>query len=298
MSARDAGSAVPGVEPLVAAFVEATEALVCIHGGDGAILYANPALQRFTGRTPDRLLGVPFWDVYVVPEHVELAQDACARAMATGRAYPQEGDWLTGDGSRRRVAMRLTVLDDDAGRPYAIACVGMDVTADREREARLHERAQTDPLTGIANRGALFDALRRHLDRSSGEGCGILFCDLDRFKPVNDEFGHAVGDQLLAEVAARIVAVVGTGDLVARFGGDEFVVLRPATDEAALTALAQRVVAGVAAPFELPTGPQPVGISVGVALGRPGEDPDELVARADRAMYGVKSHQRRRVPRG
>ncbi|RBY93246.1 sensor domain-containing diguanylate cyclase [Blastococcus sp. TF02A-30] len=287
----------PGAEPLVAAFVDATEALVCITGRDGAILYANPALQRFTGRTPDRLLGLPFWEVYVVPEHVELAQDASARAIRTGRAYPQEGDWLTGDGTRRRVAMRLTVLADDDGRPYAIACVGIDVTADREREERLHARAHTDPLTGIANRGALFDALRRHLDRTTGEGCGVLFCDLDRFKPINDEFGHAVGDQLLAEVANRIVDVVAPGDLVARFGGDEFVVLRPSCDEAALTALAQRVVAGVLAPFELPTGPQPVGISVGVALGRPGEDPDELIARADRAMYGVKSHQRRRVPR-
>ncbi len=296
MTGRDLETASAGALPLVTAFIDATEALVCIVGADCRILFANPALQRFTGQSPERLLGQRFWEVYVLPEHVELAQDAIARAMDTGRAHPQEADWLTGEGARRRVAMRNTVLADDAGLPFAVATVGIDVTADREREARLHVRAQTDLLTGIPNRAALFDALHRYLDVEGGPDVGVLFCDLDRFKQVNDEYGHQVGDRVLAEVARRLTELSSPGDLVARFGGDEFVLLRPGADEPAMVALAQRVATTVLAPFGgLPE--QPVGVSVGVAVGRAGETPDEVIARADLAMYGAKSHHRRRLPR-
>ena len=282
-------------DDLLRAFVEATEALVCIIDGAGRILLANRALQEFTGRAADELHGQWFWDVFVAPEHVVLAQDAIERAMASGTAYPQEGDWLTGDGERRRVAMRNTVLADDDGLPYGIACVGLDVTDDRRREELLHQRAQTDLLTGIANRGALFDALHRRLEE--GPGCALLFCDLDQFKEINDEHGHAVGDRILAEVAARLVALAGPGDLVARFGGDEFVILCPGPDEVALAALVERVAAEIGRPFPGPEGPLTLGVSVGIAIGQAGESPDELIGRADRAMYGAKTHQRRRIPR-
>jgi diguanylate cyclase (GGDEF)-like protein/PAS domain S-box-containing protein len=282
-------------DDLLRAFVDATDALVCIIDGTGRIMLANRALERFTGRTADDLHGQWFWDVFVAPEHVVLAQDAVERAMASGTAHPQEADWLNADGERRRVAMRNTVLLDDDGLPYAIACVGIDVTADRHREELLHQRAQTDLLTGIANRGALFDALHRRLEE--GPGCALLFCDLDQFKAVNDEHGHAVGDRILAEAAARLVGVAGPGELVARFGGDEFVILCPTPDEAALDELVVRVVTEMRRPFPGPEGPLTLGVSVGVAVGQAGESGDELIGRADRAMYGAKTHQRRRIPR-
>jgi diguanylate cyclase (GGDEF)-like protein/PAS domain S-box-containing protein len=282
-------------DDLLRAFVDATDALVCIIDGTGRIMLANRALERFTGRTADDLHGQWFWDVFVAPEHVVLAQDAVERAMASGTAHPQEADWLNADGERRRVAMRNTVLLDDDGLPYAIACVGIDVTADRHREELLHQRAQTDLLTGIANRGALFDALHRRLEE--GPGCALLFCDLDQFKAVNDEHGHAVGDRILAEAAARLVGVAGPGELVARFGGDEFVILCPTPDEAALDELVVRVVTEMRRPFPGPEGPLTLGVSVGVAVGQVGESGDELIGRADRAMYGAKTHQRRRIPR-
>ena len=282
-------------DDLLRAFVDATDALVCIIDGTGRILLVNRALEQFTGRPAAELHGQWFWDVYVAPEHVVLAQDAVERAMASGTAHPQEADWVTGDGDRRRVAMRNTVLVDDEGLPYAIACVGVDVTADRHREELLHQRAQTDLLTGIANRGALFEALHRRLEE--GPGCALLFCDLDQFKAVNDEHGHAVGDRILAEAAARLVGVAGPGELVARFGGDEFVILCPDPDQAALEELVVRVVAEMGRPFPGPEGPLTLGVSVGVAVGEAGEPGDELIGRADRAMYGAKTHQRRRIPR-
>ncbi|WP_324275284.1 GGDEF domain-containing protein [Blastococcus brunescens] len=187
--------------------------------------------------------------------------------------------------------MRNTVLRDDRGRPYAVGCVGIDVTDDRRREAQLHLQAQTDLLTGIANRGALFDELRARL--ADGDGCALLFCDLDQFKIVNDRYGHAVGDALLAETARRMAELGGPGDLVARFGGDEFVILSQGRSQHELAALADRVDEAVRRPWTGPRGPLSVGVSIGIAVASPGDDADELIGRADRAMYGAKSHPHR-----
>jgi diguanylate cyclase (GGDEF)-like protein/PAS domain S-box-containing protein len=284
-----------GVLPdqLLRDLVHASDALVCIVDGGGRILLTNPAMQRFTGRTGQELAGRCFWDVYVAPEHVALSQDAVARAMASGIAHPQEGDWLTGDGHRRRVAMRNTVLRDAEGRPYALGCVGLDVTDERRREALLHLRARTDGLTGLANRGALFDALRARL--GDGPGCGLLFCDLDGFKRVNDRYGHAVGDTVLAEMGRRLGRLAEPEHLVARFGGDEFVILCPDRDAGPLEALVRRVQAAVRSPFIGPDGPVSVGVSVGIAVGGPGDTADDLISRADRAMYGAKAHPHRQA---
>ncbi|WP_104524297.1 GGDEF domain-containing protein [Blastococcus atacamensis] len=277
-------------------FVEAVEALLCIVDADGRILLTNPALQRFTGQSAEALLGRPFWDVWVAPEDVALAEQAVRLAVESGRAHPQEGDWLTGAGERRRVTMRNTVLRDEDGVPFAVASVGLDVTDDRAREARLHKQTRTDLLTGVASRGALFDALNARLG-SGGDGVGLLFCDLDRFKSVNDEYGHGMGDRVLAEAAARLSEVAGPDHLVARLGGDEFVILCQHRDEECLRRLSEGVVAHLARPYDGPEGPLVVGVSVGLGVGSPGDAADEVIARADRAMYGAKSHQRRRQPR-
>ena len=286
-----------GAGGLAAAVVDSTRALICVVAADGRILEANPALQRFTGRHRGDLLGRRFWEVYVVPEHVLLAQDALARSMETGLGCPQEGDWLAAGGVRRRVSMLIDVLLDDTGRPNALVCIGRDVTEDRNREAQLQRRALTDLLTGISNRRALFEALHGHLDPTAGGGCGVLFCDLDEFKEVNDRHGHAVGDELLVAVARRLGELVVPDGLVARLGGDEFVVVCPDCDELRLAALAEVITGRLAEPLAGPEGGVGVGISVGVAVGRAGEAPDAVVARADRAMYGVKSRRRRQALR-
>jgi diguanylate cyclase (GGDEF)-like protein/PAS domain S-box-containing protein len=284
-------AAIPG--ELDRAVVEATDALIAVIGRDGRLLHTNPALQRFTGCSEAELLGRHFCDVYVVPEHTSLAVHAVVTALDEGRAHPQEGDWLTGDGTRRRIAMQNNVLRDGTGSPFAIATVGIDVTEERQREAALHTRATTDTLTGARTRGVLFDVLHEHLDPDTGAGCGVLFCDLDDFKTVNDVHGHAVGDLLLREVTARLQAVAGPDDLVARFGGDELVLVRAGADERALEQLTEAVAERMGAPVVVEGVSLPVSVSTGGAVGAPGTRPDDLVATADRRMYRVKARRRR-----
>ncbi|GAB3347079.1 GGDEF domain-containing protein [Modestobacter lapidis] len=297
MTAPSHVAARPSAAALALALVGATDSLICVADGDGRILLANPALERFTGRPAAELLDRHLWDVLAIPEERGLARVAIADAMAGGNLLPHEVDWLAAGGGRRRVALHNSVLADATGRPFAMAFVGADVTERREREALSHRRATTDPLTGVGNRRVVFAALRQHLDAATGDGCGLLFCDVDQFKIVNDRHGHAAGDQLLVELAGRLQQLSGPDDVVARLGGDEFVLLTPGADPAALQALARRVGRGLRRPAQTPAGPLPIAVSVGRAIGRAGDDPDELVARADRDMYGAKTRRRRTRPR-
>jgi cyclic di-GMP phosphodiesterase Gmr len=193
--------------------------------------------------------------------------------------------------------MRNNVLTGPDGRPYAVATVGIDVTEQRRREEQLAQRARTDRLTGIPNRHTFFEELSRLLDAPAADPCGVLFCDLDGFKTVNDVHGHGIGDAVLREVAARLQAAAGPGDVVARFGGDEFVVLSPGCDETDVDDLATLVRERVVPPVPTAAGPLRVGMSIGAAVGRPGDAADDVIARADRAMYGAKTRQRRRSER-
>jgi diguanylate cyclase (GGDEF)-like protein/PAS domain S-box-containing protein len=283
----------PPVAQLCCALVEATESLICVVDAEGRILLANAALQRFTGRAAADLVSRRLWDVLVIPEEAELARAAVAASMAGGQLIPREVDWLAASGSRRRVALHNSVLTDEAGRPYATAFVGADVTEQREREALSHRRANTDPLTEVGNRRVVFEALQLHLEPTTGSGCGLLFCDVDQFKSVNDRHGHAVGDQLLIELAGRLRQLAGPEDVVARLGGDEFLLLTPGTDPTAVAEMAGRVARAMRVPVPTSAGPVAIGVSVGGAIGHAGEDPDELMARADRDMYGTKTHRRR-----
>ena len=299
--ARPATVSVPAVvlDGLARATLEATAALVVVCDGQGTMLLANPALQRFTGSTEDQLIGRPFWEVVTLPEEVALARTAVATVLSGAPAIPGEVDWLTGEGVKRRIELQTSVLAHEDGRPYAVAFIGIDVTAHREREAEVQRLAMTDALTGAANRGALFMVLGAHLDPASGSGCGLVFCDLDDFKAVNDRHGHAAGDQVLVAVAERLRELAGPDDVVARLGGDEFVLLCADGDEEVLADRVRRFEQLMAQPVEVSGTPVRVGASTGTAVGRPGDDPDDVMLRADLGMYGMKTERRiRRASRG
>lgn len=184
----------------------------------------------------------------------------------------------------------------------------LDLTDERDaRDAlaaareELWHLANHDALTGLANRYQLADRLAAALtgvDRQGAEPStrpAVIVADLDRFKEVNDQHGHRIGDEVLAEAARRIAAAVRPGDLVCRFGGDEFVVLcERVADLDEVDALADRLIERFAEPFVADGLTFDIGISAGGALAEPGDAdaPDALILRADRAMYAAKAQRR------
>jgi diguanylate cyclase (GGDEF)-like protein/PAS domain S-box-containing protein len=192
----------------------------------------------------------------------------------------------------RRCALRLRALTDPSGAEVtgAILCV-IDVTEDAHRRAEIEYRATYDDLTGCFNRVSILAALRQGLAGCTPDsGIALVFVDLDRFKVVNDEYGHAAGDRLLQAVANRLRAGARESDSIGRIGGDEFVVVCPAV-ESATTAVhvAERIATAVRQPADL--GPVTLDLccSIGVAWSHdPNESVDMMMARADLAMYSSK----------
>lgn len=170
-----------------------------------------------------------------------------------------------------------------------------DVTERRRNEARIVHMARHDGLTDLPNRTALREIGTERLGeaRKAGGGLAVLCLDLDRFKPVNDSFGHAVGDGLLKAVSARLRAQVRGGDIVARLGGDEFAVLYAVADSDEATTVAERLIQVVSAPYRLDGVNAEIGMSVGIALALPevggARDIERLLKEADMALYEAKA---------
>lgn len=179
---------------------------------------------------------------------------------------------------------------------FALLLAGMLLRSERaiERSARSERRAQYqadhDMLTGLLNRAALLRALHRNRERWGESPLALLFIDLDGFKRVNDNYGHAVGDELIANAAARIRRIIRRDDAAARYGGDEFVVLAPVGQTEA-TRLAERLLAALGEPFELSAAHVRIAASIGIACsGSRGTDTTvyDLLREADSAMYHAK----------
>jgi diguanylate cyclase (GGDEF)-like protein/PAS domain S-box-containing protein len=264
----------------------------------------NTSYAALLGRAPEDLVGVAFPDVVRSDAGPDL--EARLRDLLTGRepSLAAEERYVAPDGRESWVLHAVTIVRGTDGEPAWFAVSAQDVSERRRAEqglrdltATLAERAVRDPLTGLANRVLLEERLRGTLarDARNASATSVLFLDLDGFKEVNDKHGHAVGDQVLQEVAHRLTAAVRPSDTVARLGGDEFVVLAEGTADHESELLSKRLADTVTQPIRVGSVLTAVGVSVGVAVSHRGEaDPASLVAEADRNMYAVK-HARRRA---
>jgi diguanylate cyclase (GGDEF)-like protein/PAS domain S-box-containing protein len=220
--------------------------------------------------------------------------DEALAALAHGEAW--HGELTAEHPVRGRVPVSVVAVGvrDDGGDLDTVALVARDISELKAAEERMRHLATHDVLTGLPNRAALTDELRRATARHqrAGAGLAVLFCDLDGFKPVNDRLGHAAGDVVLAEVARRLQAAVREVDVVARLGGDEFVVLCEGSGARAdgLAELAERLHQQVEAPVLVAGDTVSIGVSIGVAAAGPGRPcgADALLRLADEAMYEAK----------
>jgi diguanylate cyclase (GGDEF)-like protein len=172
----------------------------------------------------------------------------------------------------------------------ALAAVAADAISRLELTEEMVHVARHDPLTDLPNRGILLDRLTHALGRQEREPVALLFVDLDGFKPINDRYGHAIGDEVLVRLAGRLRSCVRPADTVARLGGDEFAILFEDADPRLMPLMCERVMEAVSEVMEIGGQPLQLGASVGLAYGRAGESATALLRNADLAMYEAKTH--------
>lgn len=248
---------------------------------------ANNAACTANGLRREQLLGMSVLELF--PDHAPRGLiDAYGEVIRTGRPLALDDDPFPD----RRDPARIRRFDNRAVRiGDQLSLTWRDVTDRYERRRQLVRQAHHDDLTGLPNRARLRERLAKVFSRSprTGQAIALLYCDLDDFKPINDEFGHAAGDEVLREIGGRIASSVRTQDIVARLGGDEFVAVLEGVHSAAdAIAVADKVRAAVSEPITVDRRPVTTTLSVGVAIAAVGDDPEQTLAAADAALYTAK----------
>lgn len=268
----------------------AAEGIVVIDG-ERRVIDVNPAFTVIAGFRPSEVIGMPA--INLVREGGDAEAIAEIRSQLQGKGYWHGELWgIRKNGQLfplQAAIARIGEAQVGVGR-YVVTF--SDITERKETEAQLQYRASVDPLTGLANRSTFDERLQQVLAQAVKQqsGFALIYLDLDRFKPVNDQYGHAVGDELLVEVARRLRAAVRDTDVVARLGGDEFAVIATrAGSPARVEEIARRIVADLALPYALSVAVADVSASLGVAIfPAHGEQADALKRHADQALYEAK----------
>ena len=286
-------------EERLSKFMQASAEGIVFHK-DGYITDANPPVCELIGYPLEEMLGRKTLE-FIAPDHVAQV----AAVIASGQETAYESMLLDKHG--QRIPVEFIVRTMMRGDERLRMTIVRDIRDRHAAQARIHHMAHFDALTGLPNRVSFMEHVERSI-RVPGDGSegsesrlALLFIDLDNFKRVNDSLGHLVGDALLRTVATRITASLRTTDVVARFGGDEFVVLlanlaadaQHATDA---EEVAHKLLAAISAPVDAEGRPLSVTPSIGIAL-YPGHgtSPEELVKHADSAMYLAKARGRANV---
>jgi diguanylate cyclase (GGDEF)-like protein/PAS domain S-box-containing protein len=263
----------------------------------GFVVAANPALAAILEYDASELVGRAL--VSLVHPEDRAATDAAFRRLVTGGSAGESTEirCRRSDGETVWVRTSVSAGWESGGADRTFVIQLQDVTAARTAEAKLTHQAMHDPLTDLPNRQLFMDRLAQAGRRAGRDrhAIAVLFCDLDRFKVVNDSLGHTVGDLLLKEVAKRLRRALRPADTVARLGGDEFAVLiEDAAGEDEARIVARRLTEAVAQPMKLAGAEVFVTASIGVTVGYGQQNAEAMLRDADSAMYRAKQRGKSR----
>lgn len=256
------------------------------------IVEVNDELTAVLGRPPGDLRGLTVSDLAAPPHPPRLALLAQKAARGEGPVVVKHR-YLRPDGSEGWARTAIRRIETPAA--VSLVCVVEDFTHDQLALDEQRREAEQDALTGLLNRRGGDRRLRQALERMAESGpVAVILCDADRLKQVNDHYGHAAGDELLAGMAARLRSAVRATDEVARMGGDEFIIVARVADDAEAAAVADRCVRTASGPFRIQAGgagTERMTLSAGVAVAYPGGpvEPQSLLRSADRALYAAKA---------
>jgi diguanylate cyclase (GGDEF)-like protein/PAS domain S-box-containing protein len=278
--------------------IEAAPAGMAVVDLDRRFVEVNAALCNMLGRERGWMLHHGLADI-IGPDDDKLDLRTRADASALGHDRLTMQKLLRrADGAELWVEHSIGVIRDGGGVPTSYLSQFVDITDVKAHSEQLHYDANHDPLTRLANRRMLLERAGALLTRGprTGSLVAVLFVDVDGLKGINDTWGHHCGDLMLTEVASRITSSVRVDDVVARFGGDEFVVLLTSIRvEADAVAVAENIRHAIAAPITTDHGELDVTASIGLTVARSGEDPHEALHRADAALYRAKRSGRDRT---
>ena len=280
---REAELAVRESEERLTKFMQASMEGIVFHR-DGVMTDVNPPLCELVGYTLEELVGRTALSM-VAPDQVEVVREV----MASGRETRYPTAILHRSGERIDVEFLVRTMWFNGERLRMT--IVRDLRPHLDALARIQHLAEHDPLTGLLNRPAFMERLRERLSRPEAPRAALLFIDLDNFKRVNDSLGHLEGDHVLATVAERLQGGLRASDLVARFGGDEFVVLLEDVHQRRdVQTVLNALLSVVEVPVQADGRDLSVTPSIGVAMyPEHGDSPEELLQHADTAMYLAKT---------
>ena len=274
--------------------LEQTADSVLITDPEGIIQYVNNAFEVHTGYSRDEALGARP-NLVRSGHHDEAFYRDLWTTIKEGRAFRATFTNRKKDGELYYEEKTITPVHGEDGAIISFVSTGKDVTERVEMEQQLERLAVTDSLTGLPNRLRFEQLLESEVERSEryGNPLALIMLDIDHFKSINDIHGHDVGDEILCAFADEVGGHIRQSDALARWGGEEFMLLAPETDHADALALAEKVRQRLEAKtFRID---EPVTASFGVAVLHPGEKPKQLVKRADMALYRAKELGRNKV---